>query len=74
MNKGLEILNRIFKRYQLNINASKTKTMIFNYQGQDDEYPDVICNLNGSEFKNEKVFKYIAEISTLKSLRQEMQK
>ena len=59
MNNGLGILNRIFKRYQLNINASKTKTMIVNYQGQDDEYPDVICNINGSEVKNVKVFKYI---------------
>ena len=59
LNNGLGILNRIFKRYQLNINASKTKTMIVNYQGQDDEYPDVICNINGSEVNNVKVFKYI---------------
>ena len=59
LNKGLEILNQVFRRYQLNINASKTKTMIFNYEGEDDEYPEIICNLGGCEIKNVKVFKYL---------------
>ena len=45
LKKGLEILNNTFRRYQLRINASKTKTMIFNFDGPVEDYPQVICRL-----------------------------
>ena len=33
--------------------------MIFHFEGEDEEYPDVICNLDGCEIKNVKLFKYL---------------
>ena len=49
LRKGLEVLNNIFKRYQLNINASKTKTMIFAFTHDDNDYPETICSLHGKK-------------------------
>ena len=59
LNEGLKVLNDTFKRYQLNINSSKTKTMIFTYPNDDDEYPKTICKLEGSDIDNVMVFKYL---------------
>ena len=59
LNEGLKILNDTFKRYQLNINSSKTKTMIFTYPNDDHEYPKTICKLEGSDIDNVMVFKYL---------------
>ena len=59
MQKGLILLNETFKRFGLKINVSKTKSMIFNFDGLEVEYPDVICNLEGGEIDNVKTFIYL---------------
>jgi len=44
---GLVTLNHTFRRLGLQINISKTKSMIFNFNKTEEEYPDVICSLEG---------------------------
>ena len=45
LGKGLKILDSTFQRFRLSLNAGKTKTMIYNYQGSD-EYPTTIASVN----------------------------
>ena len=52
-------MNTTFRRYQLIINATKTKTMIFNFNGPDEDYPRSICRLGGHEIMNVKMFRYL---------------
>ena len=59
LQNGLEIFNTTFKRYQMNINATKTKTMIFNFNGPEEDYPRSICRLGGHEIMNVKMFRYL---------------
>ena len=51
MKKALEHLNNTLKRYQLNINAKKTETMILNFNDTEEEYPETICKLDGFKIK-----------------------
>ena len=64
LKSGFELLNSTFKRYELEINYDKTKTMIFNYEG--DQYPNQILELPESLkgkgkgiIKNVPVFRYL---------------
>ena len=61
LNKGFEILNSTFERYELEINYEKTKTMIFNYEGND--YPKTIIKTENGKgkgiIKNVLVFRYL---------------
>ena len=59
LNRGLKILNGVFKRFGLTMNVGKTKTMIFNYLGTSDEYPKSIAAVNEEEVKNVKEFRYL---------------
>ena len=59
LKKALILLNDTFKRFQLNINGEKTKTMILNFTGLEELYPDAICELDGYKIKNVKVFRYL---------------
>ena len=59
LEKGARILNTVFKRFKLKINIGKTKTMIFNFNGPDDEYPESILSLDGKRIDNVKTFKYL---------------
>ena len=45
MQNGLVALNETFDRFGLEINCTKTKSMIFNFDGPDSHYPETICNL-----------------------------
>ena len=56
MQKGLYALNETFKRFGLKINCTKTKSMIFNFDGPESHYPDTICNLEGNIIDNGKKF------------------
>jgi len=56
---GLVTLNHTFKRFGLQINISKTKSMIFNFNKTEEEYPDVICSLEGGKIDNVKMFQYL---------------
>ena len=42
LEKALRIMDRIFKRFMLKINVSKTKTMIFNFGGPEEDYPKTL--------------------------------
>lgn len=57
LQRGLHVLSDTFKRYQLMINVSKTKTMIFNYSGI--EYPRTIAQLDNNALDNVDVFCYL---------------
>ena len=52
LKKPLKQMNNTFKRCQPNINTQKTDTMILNFNGTEDDYPETICKLNGYKIKN----------------------
>jgi sorting nexin-29 len=54
---GLDILNKTFKRYKLEMNLGKTKTMIMNLE--DDDYPTTIAKVDGKDIENVEVFTYL---------------
>ena len=47
LQKGIMLLNKIFTEYRLQINITKTKTMIFNQKYTGEAYPTSISSLNG---------------------------
>ena len=59
MQNGLVALNETFNRFGLKINCTKTKSMIFNFDGPDGQYPETICNLEGNVIDNVKSFIYL---------------
>ena len=55
------ILSTAFKRYRhLEINISIIKTMIFNHQYKNEEYPKKIVSIDNTPVKNTTVFKYLS--------------
>ena len=56
LQRGLKLLNSTFQRFHLEINATKTKTMILNYE---DDYPKSIASLNGKPIDNVETFMYL---------------
>ena len=58
LQNGLKLLNETFKRYNLTINETKTKTMILNYN-QAEDYPPTITTLDNIPIDNVKVFTYL---------------
>lgn len=59
LEKGLNILNNVFKRFKLAMNVSKTKTMIMNPMEQSEHYPSSIVSMDGEEVKNVVTFEYL---------------
>ena len=59
LQQAVNELNVTFKRFGLNINISKTKTMILNHQHIKNEYPSTVCNIEGEDIENVKVFRYL---------------
>ena len=59
LQNAINILNQTLRRFSLTINVSKTKSMIVNYQLNDEQYPESIVNLNGVNIENVKVFCYL---------------
>ena len=57
LEKGMKLLSETFTRFNLQINVTKTKTMILNFAGEN--YPDTIVKLNESEIKNVESFRYL---------------
>ena len=63
LRKGVKLLDQVFTRYRLKINSFKTKTMIFNQQYEDREYPTSIASLGDQKLENVKSYRYLgAEI------------
>ena len=56
LQRGLILLDEIFTRFQLSINTSKTKTMIFGHEG---DYPKTISELHGKTIDNVCNFRYL---------------
>ena len=56
LRKGLYLLNKVFERFGLKINMSKTKTMIINHVSTTSSYPDSIASLNGEKIDNVEEF------------------
>ena len=56
LQRGLKLLNSTFQRFDLKINATKTKTMILNCEN---DYPDTIASLNGKPIDNVESFLYL---------------
>ena len=52
-------MNKVFKRFGLIINETKTKTMLLNFQETEENYPKTIAQLNNSEIENVKIFQYL---------------
>ena len=59
MRKAMQILCETFGCYGLEINKSKTKTMILNHQLTGEEYPGTIISIEDTPLDNVKVFKYL---------------
>ena len=57
LEKAINLLDQTFRRFSLVNNVSKTKSMIVNYQLNDEEYPTTIAKLNGENIEN---VKYLA--------------
>ena len=56
---GIVILDEIFRKYRLNINTSKPKTMILNQQYEEREYPTSIATLRGKQLENVTTYRYL---------------
>jgi len=61
LKRAVDLLDSLFKRYNLNINATKTKTMIMNHQYEKNEtdYPDSIASLNKKKIENVAHYTYL---------------
>ena len=58
LQKALNVMNATFERFSLKLNASKTKSMIFNFV-ESSEYPNSIAQLGETMIDNVKVFRYL---------------
>ena len=64
LQKGLILLNDTFTRYHLQINVSKTKTIIANYRylnPDEDTYPESIVDLDNVPVENVRTFRYLGD-------------
>ena len=59
LQKALSILDTTLTRFKMEINITKTKTMVLNHQHLSDTYPTSIVKLNGNDVKNVEVFLYL---------------
>ena len=64
LQKGITLLNDTFDHYHLQINVSRTKTMIANYRyinSNEETYPENIVKLCDEDVENVKVFRYLGD-------------
>ena len=59
-----DLLYGLLKRFGLVVSLDKTKTMILNYQGKDEDYPSVVVHMDGKPIENVKNFVYLGTIIT----------
>ena len=57
LQRTIEILDNLFSKFGLSINATKTETMIINFA--EEVYPESIVTLRGTPLKNVKEFRYL---------------
>ena len=61
MQRAVIILDEVFKSYQLKINVSKTKSMVFNHP-DDIDYPKTLTTLNHEPIENVQSFRYLGNV------------
>ena len=54
-----DLLYGLLKRFGLVVSLDKTKTMVLNYQGKDEDYPSVVVHMDGKPIENVKHFVYL---------------
>ena len=59
MQRAINILSIIFSKYNLELNITKTKSMILNQQYLNSKYPNSIVLVNGEQIENMRFFKYL---------------
>ena len=59
MELAINLLSSLFKKYHLQVNIKKSKTMIFNHQYLNEGYPDLIVKINDTPVDNVSSFKYL---------------
>lgn len=59
MQRAIDLLSTTFSRYHLEINISKTKSIIMNHQHLNTDYPTSIVKIHGEPIENVKSFKYL---------------
>jgi len=59
MQHAMDLLSTTFRRYHLEINISKTKSIILNYQSPNTDYPTSIVKIDGEPIDNVRSFKYL---------------
>ena len=55
----LDLLDETFSSYGLAINETKTETLILNFNGNDESYPNSIITMRSHPIKNSKTFRYL---------------
>ena len=59
MELAISLLSSLFKKYYLEVNIKKTKTMIFNHQYLNEAYPDTVVKIRETPVENVSSFKYL---------------
>ena len=62
LQKAANVLNDLLKRFGLVISIDKTKTMIFNWKGEAEEYPESIISINNVPIENVANFVYLGSV------------
>ena len=66
---SINILADVFNEFGLNINQTKTETIIFNWEALNQSgYPDTILNINGKQIQNSTSFRYLGVYVTYNDL------
>ena len=61
LQNGLNILKYTFSDFELTINATKTNSIIFDFNAKE-EYLKTICSMSNNPIENVKAFKYLGAI------------
>ena len=62
LQKAADVLQDLLKRFGLVISIDKTKTMIFNWKGKEEEYPESIISINNVVIENVANFVYLGSV------------
>ena len=59
-----DVLSDLLQRFGLVISIEKTKTMILNFKGKKEEYPETLINITNTPIENVTQFRYLGAIIT----------
>jgi hypothetical protein len=64
LQRATNLLAELLKKFGLVISIEKTKTMILNFKGSDEEYPSVLVHIDSKPIENVKLFVYLGSTIT----------